>query len=204
MLVVTSVTSSAETPPQKSPFEDKSWNATLKDKPTSGLRMGSLHVQFEKTTLNDVREAASTGEIVHQGDAGDSIYWLCYTNLNAKQVERIWVISHGEMGGLDHSITLVSAQLMPNGKATADCPALPAKLKPLSLDNHLWLNSPASDVLKKLGAPSYQKGPWLSYDYQGKVPGNCEGGGFDLVNWLLVRVGKERVTSLHAGQVTSC
>lgn len=198
-----SVTSSAGAPPQKSPFEDMPWNATLKSRPTSGINMGSLRVKFEETTLNNIRTTASAGEIAHQGDAGGSIYWLCYTNLSPKRVERIWIISHGEMGGREHSVTLVSAQLLPVGKATADCPALPAKLKPLSLDNQLWLNSPASDVLKKLGVPSYQKEFWQSYNYQGKVPGDCEGG-FDLVNWLLVQVGKGHVTSLHAGQVTSC
>ena len=204
ILILASAPSFADTPPPKTPFADQLWKATLKNKPTTGLRMGSLRVQFEKSTLNDVRQAASAGEIAHQGDAGESIYWLCYTNLSPSQVERIWIIAHGEMGGSEHSITSISAQLLPNGKATSDCPALPTNLKPLSLNHNLWLNSPESDVLKRLGTPSYQNKTRRSYNYQGKVQGNCEGEGFDLLSWLLVQVGRGRVTSLHAGQVTSC
>ncbi len=199
-----SVVASAEPPPQLSPFDDHSWKATLKAQPTHGANMGTYPIKFEATTLNDVQKAAAVGEIAHQGDAGDSIYWLCYTNKNQNQDERIWIISHGEMGGPEHSVTLISAQILPNAKATPDCPTLPANLKPVSLDNHLWLNSPASDLLKPLGTPSYQKGSWQSYSYQGKVPGDCDGGGFDLTNWLMLRLDKGRVTALHAGQVTSC
>jgi hypothetical protein len=203
ILMAASATSFADTPPPKKPFDSFSWKASLKEKATEGITMGSLHVKFEQTTLDDVRRAASAGKISLQGDDGESIFWLCYTNLNSSQVERIWVISHGEMGGSTHSVTSISAQLLPGGKSTSDCPALPANMQPLALDNHLWLNSPESDVLK-LGAPSDQKEPWRSYNYEGKVPGDCEGGGFDLLNWLLMKVGKGRVTTLHAGQVTSC
>lgn len=199
-----STISSADSIPPKTPFDSLSWKATSKEKPSDGIKMGSLRVQFEEITLDDIRQAASAGEISHHGDAGESIYWLCYTNLSSSRAERIWVISHGEMGGSEHSVTGVSAQILPNVKATKDCPALPANLKPVSLDNDLWLNSAASVVLKKLGAPSYKKEPWRVYDFEGKLPGNCDAEGFDLSNWLMVRVGKGRVTSLHAGQVTSC
>jgi hypothetical protein len=165
--------------------------------------MGSLHVLLEKTTLDDVRRAASAGDIAHQGDAGGSVYWLCYTDSSSTPVQRIWIIT-GEMGGPKHVVTNISAQLLPNGTATTDCPALPPNLKPLSLDHHIWLNTSASNVLTRLGAPSYQKGPWRSFDYRAKVPGNCEGEGFDLMSGLLLRFEKGRVTSLRVYQVTSC
>ena len=144
------------------------------------------------------------GEIAHQGDAGESIYWLCYTNVNPIRVERIWIIAHGEMGGREHLVTNISAEYLPNGRATTDCPALPEKMKPLSLDSQLWLNASATDARTRLGASSYQKGPWQSFDYQGKMRGNCEGEGFDVMNWLLLRFEKGRVNSLNVGQVTSC
>lgn len=206
VLILTGIStiSSADSIPPKTPFDSQSWKAMSKEKPSNGIKMGSLRVKFEETTLDYIRKAASAGEILHHGDAGESIYWLCYTNFNSSRGERIWVISDGEMGGSEHSVTRVSAQILPNVKATKDCPALPANLKPVSLDNDLWLNSAASVVLKKLGAPSYKKEPWRVYDFEGKLPGNCGADGFDLSNWLMVRVGKGRVTSLHAGQVTSC
>lgn len=79
----------AGTPPPESPFDAMPWKATMKSRPATGLGMGSLRVRLEKTTLDDVRRAASVGDIAHQGDAGESIYWLCYTNLTPAPVERI-------------------------------------------------------------------------------------------------------------------
>lgn len=166
--------------------------------------MGTFRVRFERTTLDDIRRAASAGEIAHRGDAGESAYWLCYTNISPRRVERLWVIAHGEMGGPEHFVTNVSAELLPDGSATPDCPALPNSLKPLLLDNHLWLGASEGAAHAKLGAPSYRKGAWRSYDFQGKARGNCEGGGFDLISWLLLHLEQGQVNSLRAGQVTSC
>ncbi len=203
-LISASLSSFAETPPPIAPFDAITWKATMKRKPSTGLQMGAFRVRFERTTLDDVRRAASVGEIAHRGDAGGSAYWLCYTNPGATQAERVWIVAHGERGGSAHYITNISAELVPNGAATADCPALPNRLKPLSLDNRLWLGASEGAALAKLGAPSYKKGAWQSYDFQGKVPGKCEGGGFDLSAWLLLHFQNGRVNSLQVGQVTSC
>jgi hypothetical protein len=204
ILIIASINAFAETPPPAAPFNATNWKAAIKQRPSTGLRMGTLSVRFEKTTLDDVRRAASTGVIAHRGDAGESAYWLCYTNLGITQVERIWVVADGEMGGPEHYITNISAELQPNGGATADCPALPNSLKPLSLDKHLWLGASKADATTKLGAPSFQKGAWRSYDFQGKVPGDCQGGGFDRLASLLLHFQNGHVNSLQVGQVTSC
>lgn len=203
-LVSASLSSFAETLPPVAPFDAITWKATMKRKPSTGLQMGEFRVRFERTTLDDVRRAASLGEIAHRGDAGESAYWLCYTSAGATQTERVWIISHGEMGGSEHHITNISAELMPNGIATADCPALPNRLQPLSLDNRLWLGASEGAALAKLGAASYKKDAWQSYDFQGKVPGKCEDGSFDLSVWLLLHFQNGRVNSLQVGQVTSC
>lgn len=114
------------------------------------------------------------------------------------------MVSHGEMGGPEHYVTDISAELIPNGRATVDCPALPGNLKPLSLDNHVWLGTSKRAATSRLGVFSVQRGAWRSYDFQGKVPGNCKGGGFDLSASILLRFQHDRVDSLRAGQVTSC
>ena len=204
ILVGVPLSSFAETLPPAAPFDAITWKATMKRKPSTALRMATFHVRFERTTLDDVRRAVSVGEISHHGDAGESAYWLCYTNLAPTRTERIWVIAHGEMGGPEHYVTNISAELLPSGSPAADCPALPNAMKPLSLDNHLWLG--ASDVAAhaKLGAPSHQEGAWKSYDFRGKVPGNCEGGSFDLSSWQFLHFQNGRVNSLQVGQVTSC
>lgn len=204
ILIVSSLNAFAETPPPATPFEVINWKATIKQPPTTGLKMGMFPVRFEKTTLDNVRRVASIGAIAHRGDAGESAYWLCYTNVGVTQAERIWLVAHGEMGGHEHYVTSINAKLIPGGSATADCPALPNNLKPLSLDNHLWLGASRRAATTTLGAPSFRKGAWQSYDFQGKVPGDCQGGGFDLIASLLLNFQKGHVISLQAAQVTSC
>lgn len=203
-LILISMDTIAETLPPKSPFEATPWKATMIKKPSTGVLMGSFRISFEMTTLDDVRNRLSVGIIARHGDAGESVLWLCYTNISSNSAERIWIISGGEMGGSEHAVTGISAEYVQIGSATNDCPALPEKMKPVSLDSKLWLGMPLTDVRATLGTPSGQNGPWRSYDYQGKRPGNCESEGFDVLNWAFFRFEEDRVNSLGAGQVTSC
>jgi len=196
------VNASAQTPPPTVHFDTV--KATMTRSPATGLHMGRLLVQFERTTLDDVRRAASIGAIAHQGDAGESFYWLCYTSARLAQVERIWIIAHGEIGGPEHYVTDISAEALPHGDATGDCPALPSHLTPLSLANHLWVGASQRRVTSTLGRPSFRKAAWRIYEFQAKVPGNCNGGGFDRTATLLLHFHNGRVNVLHAGQGTSC
>jgi hypothetical protein len=196
------ITAAAQIPPD-APLMAQTSKPTMKRPPSSGVRMGTLRVRFEQTTLDDVRQAASMGEITHRGDAGASTYWLCFTKADNAQAERIWVLSDGEMGGPRHQVTGISAQRIPNGTPTGACPALPNKLTPLSLEHGLWLGATKQAVASTLGRFSFQHGAWRSYDYQGKVPGKCAGG-FDVSASLLLRFQNGRADSLRAAQVTSC
>jgi hypothetical protein len=87
---------------------------------------------------------------------------------------------------------------------SVDCPALPGRLKPLSLDNHLWLGTFEGDMTARLGTPSYRKEAWRAYDFRGKVKGNCDGGSFDQFASILLNFKKGRVDALQVWQVTSC
>lgn len=165
--------------------------------------MGKLRVRLEQTTLGEVRRAASVGKVAHRGDAGDSIYWLCYTSPAPDPGQRIWIVSHGEMGGAGHYVTGISAEAIPGARATAECPALPGRLQPLLLDNHVWLGASAEEAAMRIGAPSFQSGTWRSYDFAGKVAGNCPGG-LDLTASLMLRFQNGRATSLRISQITSC
>ena len=69
--------------------------------------LGAFAGRFEETRLGAVREAVGKGTIQHQGDAGASIYWLCYRRAQ----HRLWVVSHGEMGGPDHLVTEIVEEL---------------------------------------------------------------------------------------------
>ncbi len=143
MIAVSTATSSlpvvAATPPPETP--QLPWpGIALQAKPSTGLWMGNLHIVLEQTTLSEVNKAVEAGAISSQGDAGNSISWLCYTNLSSPTPERIWISTHNEMGGPERRVMGVTAQLQLVGLATADCPALPPALTPVRIDNGLWLN----------------------------------------------------------------
>ncbi len=164
--------------------------------------MGSFDVRWEESTLASVLSAAGIGEIQHEGDAGDSVYWLCYT-IEGSKAQRIWVMAHGEMGGPEHAITNVTAELMKDARGSKDCPALPTKMQPVTLSQGLWLGVTENAALRVLGSPSHSEGPWRSFDHQSKVPGACQGG-LDLSNWMLYKIRSGRVVTIMAGQTTSC
>lgn len=188
-------------PSPKYPLGDSiSWPQRSQNKTVTHLMMGSFKVELEETTLGQVIGAAGNGEIAHQGDAGESIYWLCYTVPN----ERIWIIADGEMGGTEHRVGQIVAQEMRGTQSTKDCPSLSSNLLPLHLDKSIWLGTTKEAATHNLGTPSHTEGSWQSYNYSGKVPGACSPEGFDLLNWMLLKIEGGKVVELRAGQVTSC
>ncbi|HEY4748951.1 MAG TPA: hypothetical protein VIH60_01030 [Steroidobacteraceae bacterium] len=201
--VVTFVVSVNAEPPPSLPFESMDWPASMKREPTKGITLGTLQVTFETTTLTAVLKAASAGAIAHTGDAGGSIYWLCYSIPHGHAADRIWIISHGEMGGPEGRVTSFAASRIDDGKATADCPPLPAELEPASLETNVWLGAVDAEIQQHLGTPSHHAGVWKAYNFQTKVPGDCEGG-YDLLNWLFIKSVKGQVATIYAGQVSSC
>ena len=181
--------------------------ATLTRKPTTGLRMGSFQVRFEKTKLDDVRRAAGfVGVIEHEGDASESVYWLCYTVPGPQYSARIWIIAHGEMGGPEHLVTGVHAVRRASSISPASsCPLLPRALRPVSFEGGLWLNVSVQNLTAKLGAPSAKEAGWWSYAYAGKAPGLYQGAPveYDVLSLFEAKVERGKVVAIIASQVTS-
>ena len=65
-------------PPPKYPLEVAP-TPTTKATPTSSIMIGSIKIIFGKTTLSEALKQINLGKIQHEGDAGDSAYWLCYS-----------------------------------------------------------------------------------------------------------------------------
>src|SRR6266851_5958284 len=160
------------TPPPPLPFEDLDWSARVHREPAAGLTMGRLQVIFEKTPLRKVLQEAG-GVIAEEGDAAEHTFWLCYTIVDTKHSERIWLTSNGEMDGPAHEISGVIAQTVADGPA-ADCPALPATLRPVSLSNGVWLGTAESRLIGSFGVKPGIKGRWHGYLYSGKRRGQCK------------------------------
>lgn len=191
----------AAVPPPMGPFDVIEWPATLKEAPSQGATLGAFVIQFEKTTLAQVMSEASVGTLAHRGDAGASVYWLCFSQPSVGV--RIWIISNAEMGGDSHYVTSVVAEKLKTARPSSDCPALPAQLHPVSFANHLWPGSTDIDIQRVLGMPSHQNGAWRTFDFQGRKQGKCEGG-YDVYNWLWTRSDNGRINRIDAGQTTSC
>ena len=50
--------------------------------------LGKFRITFEKTTLSEVMLAVLGGTVLRKGDAGASLYWLCYSNPGVVQLHR--------------------------------------------------------------------------------------------------------------------
>ena len=202
LLLACAMASAQTTTPPSQPFDAQTWSASMKQKPTLGATLGKWRVDFERTTLPEVLSRTSVGEIQHAGDAGESIYWLCYT-LTGQTPARLWITSHGEMGGPEKAITGITITRLNSSPPLPECPALPIHMQPASLQAKVWLGMDGRTLASKLGAPSHRSGDWISYDFQGKAPGNCPGGS-DVLNSLLLKTRRGTVEAIYANQITSC
>jgi len=76
----------------------------------AGTTIGQMPIAFEKTTLDLIQ--GSYGGLLHtQGDAGNAVTWLCYTQHAKTKADiptTVWFISDNEMaGGTDTVSTIV-------------------------------------------------------------------------------------------------
>jgi hypothetical protein len=180
-----------------------SWRAITK--PTEGLTLGTLKIQYGQTTLPELLRAIKSGSIQHQGDAGESVYWLCYTVLKDSYNARIWIEAPGEMGGSEHAVTDVAVQRVTRNRPLPDCPVLPEQYEPLSFNNGVWLGASKATVEKAFPAGLLHSGELAFIGYQGKTAddGHCDGG-YDLLSSLYLTFEAGFVVAMNAGQITSC
>lgn len=192
----------AATAPPVLPFDDVDWSARVERKPATGLRMGRIMVNFEKTPLREVMREAG-GAIAEQGDGAGRGFWLCYTIVDAAGSQRLWLTSSAEMDGPDHAISGVMAQRVAQGP-TEDCPSLPASSLPVSLSSGVWLGTTESRLIATFGVKPGINGNWRGYLYAGKRRGRCEPGGLDVVNSMEWQATGGVVNLISAGQGTTC
>lgn len=191
-------------PPPPFTVEEFISGKSLRSPPASGATIGPLRVWFDETPLLAVVKTLGVGQIAHSGDAGNSRYWLCYAGRSPRPF-RIWLISHGEMGGSDHRLTQIQAAAVPDSVATPGCPDLPARFERVSFAGGLWLGNTLAAWRARLGSPSFAEVGALSYSYVGKVTLRPSGSPvvFDRLNELRLFVQDQQVLGIIASQVTS-
>lgn len=169
--------------------------ATTSHDPVVPLRMGSLEVTLEKTSLKEVQSTIGVGEIHSHGDASEALAWLCYTVSASNSKQRLW-LSSGEMGGLT-IIDGVSAMVIPTKLSpTAGCPELPQRFMPLRFANGIWLGASEERFQKSFGKVKKVKDA-RAYIYLGKD------GEYDVIGSLNVRFKNNASVAIFANHVTS-
>jgi hypothetical protein len=186
---------SAQTPPP--PFDE---NVLERAPPTVTKRLathfslGAFVGRFEVTRLGAVRDAVGEGTIQHQGDAGGSLYWLCYRGTH----HRLW-LSSGEIGGPDHLITeIVDEFTEQDAGASTDCAILPERFSPVIFDGKLHLGMSRQEVITALGQPSRSEAGQILYSHQGKLAK-----GFDETAWFILGFREDKLVSMRGGKVTT-
>ena len=193
--------SPATPPPDDLPNQ---WAPSLKFMPAKSIRFGHLIISLEKTTLASVIRNVGQGTFSHQGDAGGSVYWVCYIKQHRAANTIIWIQSGGEMGGANHAITEVTARIESKQNNINGCQKLSKNFGGISLNDQIWVGSAASRAVQLFGTPSVRKLDWQLFEYQGKTGKGCAPGGFDISNWVSIKVKHDMITVIDAGQITSC
>ncbi len=121
---------------------------TVQKAPIWPLRIGELSVVWDTTSLNEVMSAIGSGALATQGDAAESLSWLCYTISDTTPAQRLWLTS-SEMGG--GAVIDGFSAIETDAQAEPLCPRLPQRFLPVRLANGLWIGTSTVQVGKALG-----------------------------------------------------
>ena len=157
--------------------------------PVRPLLMGSLRVTLDAAMLAATGQAIGVGSPQRQGKGTDALDWLCYTVSDAVPAQRLWLTSSElSRGRID---AVVAADLPAGAAATAQCPDLPARFKPVRFDDGLWLGGMSNELRKALGIPARFAGPLFSSLFQGQA------GSLQMLSATVIQFRAGRAVTLH-------
>ena len=183
-------------PPERPPSftESMTWEARIDaTDPVRPLSMGGLQVKVESTRLAEVRSAIGSGAILHDGDAADSLHWLCYYSV--VDSEAVW-LSSSEMGGGEVIDGITVAAIPSGASAPPGCSPLPASYRPLRLAGRLGVGASEAEVRTAFGVPEQMGAVWV-YAFSGKD------GRFDVDASLSFRMHAGKVAGIEMRRVSS-
>jgi hypothetical protein len=193
-LFIASVATAADGVPPPT-WGDNSVTATTSHDPVVPLRMGSLEVTLEKTSLKEVQSTIGVGKIYSHGDASEALAWLCYTVSTSNPKQRLW-LSSGEMHGLTIIDGVDAMEIQTNDSPSEYCPELPKRYMPLHFTNGIWLGASENSFQKSFGEVKKVKDD-RAYIYIGKD------GEYDVIGSLNVRFKNNVSVAIFANHVTS-
>jgi hypothetical protein len=179
----------AETAPAPPPWPaSKDSPFVLAADPVRPLLLGPLRVTLDGSTLAATRLAIGIGASQRQGGGTDALDWLCYTLSDAAPAQRLWLTSSElSRGRID---AVVAADLPGGAAATAQCPELPPRFRPVRFDDGLWLGGLSGELRRALGIPA-RGGPHFSSLFQG------QSGNLTMVSSTVIEFRGARAVTLH-------
>jgi hypothetical protein len=180
-------------PPPSAELDTAGDPAMISRDPTSALRLGTLDVVFERTSMQAVLDTVGAGRIDQHGDASEAESWICFTA--TAQAQRIWLTS-SELHGGDVVDGIVAIALSGPTMPTDACPELPAIALPIRPVQGPWLGSTPAETLARFGEASQDGDRW-SYAYTEKQ------GAFEMYAGLVIRFTDGRATLVQMGRDTS-
>lgn len=129
----------------------------------ASAHLGTVSILLGETKLTDVSRVIGSGAIMQQGDAGDSLSYLCYTLDGKGASERLWLKS-SELGGGEYIDGLMFITLKTTND-TDKCPIIDLSAWPVALDNGVAMGMDKDDLIQKLGEPSKRAGNFMAYRY---------------------------------------
>ncbi|KYG65512.1 hypothetical protein AZI86_00070 [Bdellovibrio bacteriovorus] len=161
------------------------------------VELSILGLTVGRSKLSDVKGVFGGGEVYHEGDAGNSLYVLCYAGMDGSVI----TFESGEMGGSEHVISSA-------GLFGAEAQYRLKKICTKSSKVNLGLNigevrvGMSKDLVKKiLGSPSKEQSKLLLYQYQ--VAEQRPKGGADVSSSFEIHFVAGKVSHLSASRVES-
>ena len=166
-----------------------------KKQPDSELTIAGIIIG--KSRLSKVQKKFKGNPIFHEGDAGNSLYVLCYETSNGTILT---FESNGEMGGPDHTIT--SAAIY-DSKSSYRLKMKCAKSTSIGvLQFHdIYLGMTQSTAKKTRGKPSKETPEYLLYEYHSTEKVN--GKQADIVSSVEMRFSNGKASEISVSKVES-
>lgn len=164
----------------------------LKNAPEFSVVAGNVPIVFEETALSQIADHFG-GTIHHQGDAGDSVSWVCYNYADDGAERTLWFLS-GELGGSEKAILTV-VEAADGGNIQQGCARPAHNLNKLTLGAP-GLGSTRDEINEALGADIGDQPSVVLFNMS-------DGDEFTISKSLRYKLDGDKVTAVSITQVTT-
>jgi hypothetical protein len=164
----------------------------------ASLRVSDVTVLLEEDTKLEDVQARFAGKIGTQGDAGDSLSWLCLHGSDSTGPWVLWLesdeVDGPYVGGFQWRYVPRSAQF------DRRCSALPGTTG-VELPIDLRLGASEAGVIRTLGRPTSRRGDTLLYEHEHHEL--IRGEEFNSSNTVIVDVRRGVIWAIQVGKTTT-